>query len=220
VLLSEARMHEEASDSLKDLAAQARSVVRESEDPNDRWVWQKQIMVWEKKSNDEKLMAEEIYAMMDADGPETQSGSPVNSPESLALVMVDGEPGSQPEMKSPADGGDNQYIKRFDILGSSPYSKSNPIPIDVAIPDGVFYRIQLGAYGSAVDPATFGGISPITAEILMERGLIKYYAGKFTLYEDASSALPLVKSRGYEDAFVSAWYNGNPVSTQKAKQLE
>jgi hypothetical protein len=134
--------------------------------------------------------------------------------------MVAGEPGSQPEMGAPTAARDDQYIKRFDILGSSPYSKSNPIPADVALPDGVFYRIQLGAYGSAVDPATFGGISPVTAETLKDRGLIKYYAGKFTVYEDVSSALPLVKSHGYEDAFVSAWYNGNPVSTQKAKQLE
>jgi hypothetical protein len=55
---------------------------------------------------------------------------------------------------------------------------------------------------------------------MKERGLVKYYAGKFSRYEDASSAIPRVHSQGYEDAFIVAWYNGIPVSTQKAKQLE
>jgi len=49
---------------------------------------------------------------------------------------------------------------------------------------------------------------------------VKYYAGKFSRYEDASSAIPRIHSMGYEDAFIVSWYNGNPVSTQKAKQLE
>jgi len=92
--------------------------------------------------------------------------------------------------------------------------------MDLPIPDGIFYRIQLGAYAQAVEPGTFDGISPITAETLKERGLIKYYAGKFTKYDDASTALSRVRSKGFEDAFVSAWYNGSPISTQKAKQLE
>jgi hypothetical protein len=218
--LSEALMHQAASDSLKDLATEARARVRESDDPNDRWVWQKQIMVWEKKAHDEEALADILYASMDGGSQDSQPASPVNLPESLSPMVVEGEPGSQPEMNSVSAGGGGHFMNRFDILGSSPYSESNPIPTDVAFPDGVFYRIQLGAFGRAVDPGTFGGISPITAETIKERGLIKYYAGKFTKYEDASTALSLVRSLGYEDSFVSAWYDGIPVSTQKAKQLE
>ncbi len=218
--LSEALLHQATSDSLKDLAGEARVKVRESEDPNDRWVWQKQIMVWEKNAHDEEVMADALYARMEDGKTVTASASPVNSPESVALLVVQGEPGSQPESRSVSAGGNGQEINRFDILSASPYSESNPIPSGVALPAGVFYRIQLGAYGSAVGPDTFGGISPITAEVLAERGLIKYYAGKFTKYEDASLALSRVRSRAYEDAFVSAWYNGSPISTQKAKQLE
>ncbi len=92
--------------------------------------------------------------------------------------------------------------------------------MDVAVPKGTFYRIQLGAFGSMVDPGTFGGLSPVTGERLKDRGLIKYYAGKFSRYEDASVALPRIQSQGYEDAFIVAWYQGIQVSTQKAKQLE
>jgi N-acetylmuramoyl-L-alanine amidase len=92
--------------------------------------------------------------------------------------------------------------------------------MDVNIPRGTFYRIQLGAFGSTVEPGEFGGISPITGERLKDRGVIKYYAGKFTRYQDASVVLPRIQSKGYEDAFIVAWYNGIQVSTQKAKQLE
>jgi hypothetical protein len=218
--LSEALMHQAASDSLMDLAVGARSKVRESDDPNDRWVWQKQIMVWEKKSHDEEVLANALFAKIEGEASLAQQASPVNSPESVAPVRVAGEPGSQPEI-TPVSGGEiDPYIRRFDILGASPYSDSNPIPTDVTLPEGVFYRIQLGAYGSPVPHDAFGGISPITAETLKDRGLIKYYAGKFTKYEDASLALSRVRSGGYEDAFVTAWYNRKPISTQKAKQLE
>ena len=111
-------------------------------------------------------------------------------------------------------------INRFDILRQSPYSSGNPIPMDVALPGGTFYRIQLGAFSTPVEPDAFGGISPITGESLRDRGLIKYYAGKFSRYDDASTGLSMIRSSGYEDAFIVAWYNGSPVSTQKAKQLE
>ena len=218
--LSEALLHQAASDSLKDLAGEARAKVRGSDDPNERWVWQKQIMVWEKKAHDEEVMADAIYARIENANLFQPSASPVNSPESVALPMVEGEPGNHPPVPSPSANGKDREISRFDILGASPYSEFNPIPLDVLLPDGVFYRIQLGAFGRAVDPGAFGGISPITAETLMERGLIKYYAGKFTKYEDASLALARVRSEGYPDAFVSAWYNGSSISTEKAKQLE
>jgi hypothetical protein len=45
--LALALKHQAVSDSLKDLATSARIKVKESDDPNDRWVWQKQIMVWD-----------------------------------------------------------------------------------------------------------------------------------------------------------------------------
>jgi N-acetylmuramoyl-L-alanine amidase len=92
--------------------------------------------------------------------------------------------------------------------------------MDVALPGGTFYRIQLGAFGSALEPGAFGGITPVTGEHVSDKRLVKYYAGKFSRYEDASTALPRIQSLGYEDAFIVAWYNGIQVSTQKAKQLE
>ena len=236
--LKEALLHQSASDSLKDLAASARTRVRESDDPNDRWVWQKQIIVWEKKAKDEEELADQLYAMMDRgeDKDIVERKPAVNIPETIEIdtVMEDltvyrykvsdsgngGEPGAQPDLKQSVVPATTDYMNRFEILGESPYSESNPIPLDGSLPEGVFYRIQLGAFGNAVENDAFRGVSPVTGETIPERGLFKYYAGKFTRYEDASSALDRIRSSGYEDAFIVAWYNGKSITTQRAKQLE
>ena len=230
--LAQALMHQAVSDSLKDLAASARVRVRESDDPNDRWVWQKQIMVWEKKAHDEEQVADQLYAQMELERAKHTESSAVNTPETIAVDRKIGdltvyrytETGTGPkesgEAKQDSEPPAPSQIRQFEILGESPYHASNPIPMDEPLPRGTYYRIQLGAFGMEVDPGTFGGISPLTGENLKERGLVKYYAGKFNRYEDASTALPRIHSLGFEDAFIVAWYNGIKVATQKAKQLE
>jgi tetratricopeptide (TPR) repeat protein len=224
--LSLALQHQVTSDSLKDLAASARIKVRESKDPNDRWVWQKQIMVWEKKARDEEELADQLYSKMDMERTDLSAGYAVNPPETIEVDRVIGDltvyryKGSGPSIKSVNKSIVPAATNNFDILSQSPYDGSHPIPMDIDLPSGIFYRIQLGAYGQPIDPDHFGGISPITGEHLKQRGLIKYYAGKFSRYEDASSVLPRIHTLGFEDAFIVAWYNGNPVPTQKAKQLE
>jgi len=234
--LAEALTHQALSDSLKDLAAEARRRIRESDDPNDRWVWQKQIMVWEKRARDEEGMADFLYAKMEGEKVTQTSYPAVNPPGTLEVDKViegmtvyrytgrasDPEAGSG-ALSTPtvdAQGTVPAPINRFDILDHPPYTDEHPIPMDVTLPRGTFYRIQLGAFGSALEPGAFGGITPITGEQLSDKRLIKYFAGKFSRYEDASTALPRIQSLGYEDAFIVAWYNGIQVTTLKAKQLE
>ncbi len=224
--LAGALRHQAVSDSLKDLAANARIRIRESEDPNDRWVWQKQIMVWEKSARDEEAEADLLYERMEMERSTGTNKPAVNPPETISVDRVIDdltvyrfvEPGSQsaPEASAPVV----PRINRFELLSQSPYTVENPIPMDEPLPRGTYYRIQLGAFGAEVGPEAFEGISPISGEHMRERGLVKYYAGKFSRYEDASTAIPRVHSQGYEDAFIVSWYNGIPVSTQKAKQLE
>ena len=232
--LSEALSHQVRSDSLKDLAAGARIKVRESDDPNDRWVWQKQIMLWEKKARDEEELADDLYAKMEKERSKNSTGHSVNPPETIEVDRVVDDltvyrykasgPDMNEALEAPAPVEDNVPVSsaadRFAILNHSPYSESNPIPMDIVLPSGTFYRIQLGAYGNTVDPGIFGGVTPITGEHVKETGLVKYYAGKFTRYEYASTALPRIHTLGFEDAFIVAWYNGKPVPTIKAKQLE
>lgn len=234
LILAEALLHQAVSDSLKDLASNARTRVRESEDPNDRWVWQKQIMVWERKAADEEEKADLLYAKMEQERAVHSDRFAVNPPETIEVDrVVDGltvyryrdveqavKEEADPVLGEREPAPVSSLINSFEILGQSPYNESNPIPMDVPLPAGTFYRIQLGAFAYEVNPEVFGGISPVTGEKLQDRGLVKYYAGKFSRYEDASSALPRIHSMGFEDAFIVAWYKGSQVSTQKAKQLE
>ncbi len=251
-VLAEALQHQAVSDSLKDLAASARARIRQSDDPNERWVWQKQIMVWEKRASDEQELADRLYARVQLREQPASASAPAGVPETIEPDRKVGETtvyryrdsdkspvtsGTQ-QPAGPADGippapdvrtgngsglagaASSHVVSRFEILPSSPYSEKNPIPVDIRLPQGTFYRIQLGAFASGVDPAAFGGLAPITGEWIPERGLYKYYTGKFSSYADASRALSRVHSNGYEDAFIVAWYNGKQVSTQRAKQLE
>ncbi|MEZ5069847.1 MAG: tetratricopeptide repeat protein [Bacteroidales bacterium] len=265
-VLQEALRYQATSDSLKDLAVEARTKIRESEDPNDRWVWQKQIMLWEKRAAEEEAKADALYARMNRESGSAEPSPAVNVPESIALDRVVGEtkvyrfvgelegapeeqatgpgrpdPSSQETAASlpeetpalpaetaafrPAEPAATLPAKpaamnRMEILPSSPYSEDNPIPMDVDLPAGVHYRIQLGAFGAPVLPGEFGGISPVTGEHLRDRNIYKYYAGKFSRYEDASLGLNRIRNQGYEDAFVVAWYMGNSITVQRAKQLE
>jgi hypothetical protein len=230
---AEAIRHQLKADSLKQLAAVTRLRIEESDDPNELWVWQKQIILWEKKSRDQQEMAEELFVLYEAEEarqkiaenrmPDTIEEDTVMNGITVfrftSSATADGEPGTPPKqalgVQEKEDG-----MNRFRILDQSPYEEARSIPMDVPIPPGTFYRIQLGVYSGEVETATFKGITPITGERLTDRGLVKYYAGKFTRYSDASSALARIQSRGFEDAFVVAWYNGKPITTHQAKQLE
>lgn len=230
---AEAERHQLKADSLKQLAADARFRINESDDPNDLWVWQKQIILWEKKARDQQEMAGELFALYEAEEAR-QKNAGYRIPDTIEEDTVmngitvyrftnsaasDGEPGTPPKQalsKQEKEDGMN----RFRILDQSPYEEARSIPMDVPIPPGTFYRIQLAVYSAEVETGTFKGITPITGERLPDRGLVKYYAGKFSRYSDASSALARIQSRGFEDAFIVAWYNGKPITTHRAKQLE
>ncbi|MBN1132767.1 MAG: SPOR domain-containing protein [Bacteroidales bacterium] len=234
-VLSMALRHQSAADSLSGLATDVRIRVRESEDPNDRWVWQKQIMVWEKKSRDEQEAADEWYRKLRAPAGTV---TPQQVPETIRVDTVINDitvfTYINPERNDSEDRqtvGTKQKQERsgkeadnlrddFKILPVSPYSASTPIPLNVPVPGGVFYTIQLGAFGTEVAPDAFGGLSPVNGEYVQERELFKYYVGRFSRYADASSALQQVRVSGYYDAFIVAYYNGQKTSTTRAQALE
>jgi len=107
----------------------------------------------------------------------------------------------------------------FDILPRSPYTAANPVPVDHPLPDGVVYKIQLGAFGRAVPANTFRGLTPISAE-RADNGIIKYYAGIFGRFADAADALRKVHQYGFKDAYVVAFLNSRNIHLERAKQLE
>jgi hypothetical protein len=320
-LISAALRHQAASDSLTELSTAARIRVRESTDPNEKWLSQRQIMVWEKKSSEEQDLADGYFSqvadynkpaassvithdtlkverteyklvdnapteMTVPSGPDvaekakavfsgaahqeneqsgatlppkdagpqtgkmnsekvqqpvaardagnehsdgqlqTASGSEKGSSgsEEKFSVVTDGMSGSA--IDASGSGNTGQTVRpaaapqAFELLAASPYSVSNPVPVDDPLPQGTLYRIQLGVFSGTVDPEVYGGLTPISAMTDPERNLVFYYAGNFKSYEAAMDALDIVRSQGFSDAFIVSWYNGARMSVEKARKLE
>jgi hypothetical protein len=111
-------------------------------------------------------------------------------------------------------------INTFEILPGTPYSSSNPIPVDQDLSKGIIYKIQLGVFSKAVSYDQFKGLKPITGETMPDGTVIKYYAGLFISYESAEKALRQVHDYGYKEAFMVAYYEGKKIPVNRAKQLE
>lgn len=100
------------------------------------------------------------------------------------------------------------------------YSKENPVPVFNLSIDGLIYMIQLGAFSKTLDYQKISGISPVSAENFPESKIIKYYTGIFLRFERAENALALIKSRGFKEAFIIAYYNRKKIPLEKARELE
>jgi tetratricopeptide (TPR) repeat protein len=108
----------------------------------------------------------------------------------------------------------------FSIGQNSPYSEEKPIPRDYKLPDGLIYRIQLGAFSQNLPADNFGGLFPMMAEELDAKKLTKYYVGIFKTSKKARTALRQVKSYGYTDAFIVPYYNQEKIAIQAAREIE
>jgi tetratricopeptide (TPR) repeat protein len=113
-----------------------------------------------------------------------------------------------------------QVNESFQILTNSPYSKDNPIPSRVDLPDCLVYRVQLGAFAGRVPENSFGGLAPLTAESIQEKNMTRYYVGFFSSLTDTRKALESIKKYGYPDAFIVSYYNRERIPIEKAKEIE
>ncbi|MBI4947669.1 MAG: PD40 domain-containing protein [Bacteroidetes bacterium] len=99
---------------------------------------------------------------------------------------------------------------KLELAGVS-YSPSKPIPVDAPMPDGLIFKVQIGAFKNDIPQDLFKGIKPITSENT-QKGFERYTAGLFRKFETANNAKNQVKELGYRDAFVVAFFNGKRIS--------
>ncbi len=90
------------------------------------------------------------------------------------------------------------------------YNDKNPIPLDVPLPEGLIFKVQIGAFKNPIPQNTFGGIQPITGE-KTANGLTRYTAGLFISFETSNLVKKEIRSLGYKDAFIVAFYNGKRI---------
>ncbi len=106
-----------------------------------------------------------------------------------------------------------------DTTGSTTfYNEEKPIPIDPPLPEGLVFKVQVGAFRNPIKPEVFRGFAPITGE-RTPGGLTKYTAGLFKDYPAANEARQGIRELGYSDAFVVAYLNGKRISVTEARRM-
>lgn len=94
-------------------------------------------------------------------------------------------------------------------------SREAPIPLDAAMPQGIVYKVQIGAFRKPIPQQAFSDMSPVMGETV-GNGLVRYTAGLFIGFDGAAAAKDLVRERGYRDAFVVAYRDGKRIPLGEA----
>lgn len=108
----------------------------------------------------------------------------------------------------------------FQVVDQTPYDAQNPIPINESYPMGVIYKIQLGVYSKPLEIPSFKGMIPVSIEQVGGAKVSKYFVGKFFKLSDAEKSLPVIRSKGFKDAFIVAWLNGKSLPLTRAQAME
>ena len=104
-------------------------------------------------------------------------------------------------------------VEGLEVAPHAVYSASNPIPIDPPLPNGVIYKVQIGAFRKPISQDAFKGLNPLMGE-KTRNGLLRYTAGLFNDYNKAIVARDQIRRMGYKDAFVVVFNNGQRSTLQ------
>ncbi len=135
----------------------------------------------------------------------------------------------QAKLKELNENGDTEELRKqsdseksieFEIFPASPYNSNHQFEYDFVPPEGTFYRIQLVVYSKEIAPDNFAGLFPITTEKIPEKGMTRYFAGKFSRLDNARTALLKVRSAGFPDAFIIGYFDGVKGTLDKLRALE
>jgi len=113
-----------------------------------------------------------------------------------------------------------EVITGLYVKNPSVYNAQNPIPVNEQLPEGILYMIQLGAFSTPKAPAVFKGMYPISAIKKEDSKVTKYFAGKFYRQQEAEKSLNVAKSKGFKDAYIVAFNNGQIIPINSAVKLE
>jgi len=98
------------------------------------------------------------------------------------------------------------------------YSSSKPIPVAEKLPEGLVFKVQIGAFRNAIPQDHFKGFAPIMAEDA-GNGITRYTAGFFKTFNMANEAKNSIRTIGYSDAFVVAFFNGKRININEARAM-
>jgi len=109
----------------------------------------------------------------------------------------------------------NIKVEGLEVKNTNAYSANNPIPIDEKLPDGLVFKVQIGAFKAPLPNNTFKGLTPVIAQTTPS-GYIRYMAGNFKQYTSANAVKNDLRNLGYSDAFVVAYLDGKRINLNEA----
>lgn len=109
-------------------------------------------------------------------------------------------------------------VEGLEVLNKNAYSDNKPIPLDEKMPEGLVFRVQIGAFKNRVANNSFRGLTPVSGETTAN-GYIRYTAGNFNRFENAGAVKNDLNRNGYPDAFVVAFLNGKRITILEAMEI-
>ncbi|MCC6599263.1 MAG: hypothetical protein IT223_01150, partial [Crocinitomicaceae bacterium] len=103
----------------------------------------------------------------------------------------------------------------FVRISASVYNSSRRIPIDVPMPKGIYYKVQVGAFRNDIPQNLYDEFAPVSGESLTN-GITRYTAGFFLAYNNADQAKMDIRRMGYPDAFIVAYRDGKRIPIYEA----
>ncbi|MEY4215589.1 MAG: hypothetical protein RLZZ68_45, partial [Bacteroidota bacterium] len=104
-------------------------------------------------------------------------------------------------------------------INDGPKSQNNQYPVTQNLPEGLIFRVQVGAFKNKVPDYFFREFTPVSGEML-KNGLTAYLAGFFEGSESAIAARQGIRDLGYKDAFVVAYCDGKRIPFAQAVAYE
>ena len=96
---------------------------------------------------------------------------------------------------------------------------TTPLPVGLPCPEGLVFRVQVGAFRKPVPAERFREFTPVDGKVLAN-GLTVYMAGYFQSSAEALKQQNFIRTLGYADAFVVAYQNCTRLSLAQGRALE
>jgi hypothetical protein len=132
---------------------------------------------------------------------------------------------SESRAKASANAADYYYSMPAEVVADlfartarGVYNDARPIPIDMEMPKGVYYKVQIGAFRNDIPQNLYDQFAPISGERL-NSGITRYTAGFFVAFENAKQVKQEIRAMGYSDAFIVAYRDGKRIPLYEAAAI-
>ena len=161
----------------------------------------------------------ETSASLHSGNPPTDAESKkLNSSENEGIGAIKGNWLGMVEIIAEKDDFSDVTNSMFVEAEASVYSVDKPIPVDPVMPNGLIFQVQVGAYRNPIPQDLFGAYAPIMGQKL-DNGITRYRAGLFKKYQEAIQARNEIRVKGYSDAFVVVYVDGEKLTGDQARDI-